>query len=95
MSAFGGKADVNRSPAEGPLIAKSGHSDEVFVAHGSSGLADEPGVDYRVRGALGADGEDAALAVQPEGLAQGRGPGGGNGGQYGDGGFPLNPFKSA
>ena len=36
------------------------------VAHGSSGLADEPGVDYRVRGALGADGEDAALAVQPK-----------------------------
>jgi len=25
MSAFGGKADVNHSPAEGPLIAKSGH----------------------------------------------------------------------
>ena len=66
------------------------------VAHGSSSLADEPGVDYRVRGALGADGEDAALAVQPEGLAQGRGPGGGNGGgQSGDGGSPLNPFKSA
>ncbi len=26
MSAFGGKADVNHSPAEGPLLAKSGHS---------------------------------------------------------------------
>ena len=61
------------------------------VAYGSSSLADEPGVDYRVRGALGADGENATLAVQPESLAQGRGPGGGNG----DGEFPLNSFKSA
>ncbi len=25
MSAFGGKADLNHSPAEGPLIAISGH----------------------------------------------------------------------
>ncbi len=28
MSAFGGKADVNYGPAEGPLLARSGPKDE-------------------------------------------------------------------
>ena len=88
--------------------AGAGYDDGLVRPREGAGMGDLggfPGADHEAthhhrHGAdadvFGDDDGAGPLVDDDAGLAQGRGPGGDNGGgQSGDGGSPLNPFKSA